>query len=298
MKIGFIGLGAMGLPMAKNVARAGHELFTMVHRRREPAAELEALGATVLESAAEVAEASEAIITIVPSDRELLDVVLGPSGIGRAFSRNKVLIEMTTATHGAMRQIETALAPRGGSIIDAPVSGGTPKAASGELTIIIGADPAVLERYRPVLACMGTTLFHVGKVGTGKIVKMVNQVMAGVHMAIIGEAFALGTKAGADPKTLAAVIRQSSGYSRMMDLRLEEFLFANSFEPGFRLDLMKKDLDLAVDSAQELNVPLFVGSAAAQLFTAAIEKGRGAEDFSAVADSIASRAGVALKTSS
>ncbi|MFP4115077.1 MAG: NAD(P)-dependent oxidoreductase [Spirochaetota bacterium] len=292
MKVGFIGLGAMGLPMAKNVIRGGHELFTMAHRRKEPAAELEAMGARVLDSPLAIARECEAIVTIVPADAQLEEVVFGENGLKPELSSEKVLVEMTTATSATIERVAAELAGTGVSIIDAPVSGGTPKAASGELTIIAGCEKAVLERYRPLLECMGTTIFHVGPVGAGKVAKMVNQVLSAVHMAIIGEAFALGKKAGADPETLADVIRQSSGYSRMLDLRLHEFVLADSFEPGFRLDLMKKDVDLAVDTAQKLNVPMPVASAAAQLFTAAMAGGKGGLDFSSVARHIASLADV------
>ncbi len=285
----------MGLPMAKNVIKAGHELFTMVHTRKEPGEAIAALGATVLKTPREIARESEAVITIVPADAELMEVVLGENGLIGELSSSKVLIEMTTATSATMLRVADELKPTGVGVIDAPVSGGTPKAASGELTIIAGAAKETLETYRPLLEAMGTTIFHVGPVGTGKVAKMVNQIMSAVHMAIIGEAFALGKKAGADPATLGEVIRQSSGYSRMLDLRLDDFLLAGSFEPGFKLDLMKKDVNLAIDSGQELNVPMPVASAAAQLFTAASCAGDGAKDFAAVGRYIASVAGVELE---
>lgn len=280
--------------MAKNVIKAGHTIYTMVHRRREPAAELEALGAVVLDTPRAIAEAADVVVTIVPADRELVAVVEGPDGLAAGLTTGKALVEMTTATSATMERVAREIEATGAVVIDAPVSGGTPKAASGELTIIVGADASVLERYRPLLATMGTTIFHVGPVGTGKVVKMVNQIMSAVHMAVIGEAMTLGRKAGADPATVARVIRESSGYSRMMDLRLEEFLLAGSFEPGFKLDLMLKDVNLAIDSAQELGVPMSVSSATAQLFTAASATGHGNDDFAAVGRYIAESAGVEL----
>lgn len=280
--------------MAKNVIKAGHELYTMVHSRTAPADELVQLGATMLASPVEIARTCEAIITIVPADQQLLEVALGDQGLKEGLSADKVLIEMTTATSATMQQVQEALAATGVGIIDAPVSGGTPKAASGELTIITGAESGILEKYRSLLETMGTTIFHVGPVGAGKVVKMINQILSAVHMAIIGEAFTLAKKSGADPRTTADVIRQSSGYSRMMDLRLEEFLLSGSFEPGFKLDLMLKDVNLAIDSGQELGVPMAVASAAAQLFTAASATGKGQLDFSAVGEYIAASAGVDL----
>lgn len=284
MKVGFIGLGAMGLPMAKRVLGAGHELFTMFHRNRASADELASLGAQVLPSAAAIAQSSEVVITIVPADAELRQIVLGSGGLLEGFSAGKVLIEMTTATPYAIQEVERALSPKGVRVLDAPVSGGTAAAADGTLTIMAGGDPALLQEMRPLLEALGKTILHVGAVGQGKVVKMVNQALAAIHLLAIGETFALGVRCGADPKTLYEVIKASSGYSKMMDLRLPEFLLNGSFQPGFRLDLMKKDLNLALDAAQMLGVPLLFGGLATQLFAAASQAGRGAEDFSAAAD--------------
>ena len=283
MKVGFIGLGAMGLPMAKNVLAGGHSLCTMVHRRKEPGEELKAAGATLVSSPAEVAHESDVIITIVPGDAELLDVVLGERGVRDGLAAGKTLIEMTSSMGLTMEKVAAELDGLGIEMIDAPVSGGTPKAASGELTIIAGAEKATLEKYRSLLECMGSVIHHVGPVGSGKVVKMVNQLMAAVHLLTIGEAFALGKHSGADPEAMLKVIRDSSGYSRMMDLRLPGFLLDGSFDPGFKLDLMKKDVNLAVESAKEMNIPLMLGGLASNVFSAASNAGFGEDDFSRAA---------------
>jgi 3-hydroxyisobutyrate dehydrogenase-like beta-hydroxyacid dehydrogenase len=294
MNVGFIGLGAMGLPMAKRVQGAGHQVFTAFHRRREPADELAALGATVLASPAEVAGASDVVITIVPADRELKETVLGENGVLHGLTRGQVLIEMTTATPLTMQEVERAIVAAGGEVLDAPVSGGTPAAAQGTLTIMAGGDADLLERCRPLLSAMGTQIVHVGPVGQGKVVKMVNQMMAAAHLLMIGEAFALGVRCGADPRTLYDVIKVSSGYSRMMDLRLPGFLLDGTFQPGFRLDLMKKDVALAIDSSKTLGVPLPLTSSVSQLFSAASASGQGNADFSAAAQYVADQAGARL----
>ncbi len=277
----------MGLPMARNVIANGHELYTMINRRKEPAEELHELGAHVLGSPREIAAESDAIITIVPGDRELRDVVLGDEGVAAGISKGKALIEMTSCMGLTMQSVASELSSLGIEIVDAPVSGGTPKAASGELTIIAGAEPDVLEKHRPLLECMGSVIHHVGPVGAGKVVKMVNQLMAAVHLLTIGEAFALGKQSGADPEAMLRVIRDSSGYSRMMDLRLPGFILDGSFEPGFKLDLMKKDVNLALESAKEMNIPLFLGGVASQLFSAASNSGHGEDDFSRAAQYLA-----------
>jgi 3-hydroxyisobutyrate dehydrogenase-like beta-hydroxyacid dehydrogenase len=297
MKVGFIGLGTMGLPMAKRVAGAGHCLSTTFHRNRAPADELAKLGAHVLSTPAEVARASDTVVTILPSDAELRETVFGDDGLLKGFSNNKVLIEMTTGTAFAVREVEAALAKVGGRVLDAPVSGGTAAAAEGALTIMVGGDAALLEELRPLLGAMGKNIVHVGPVGQGKTVKIVNQLLAAIHVLAIGESFALGVRSGMDPKVLYDVIKTSSGYSKIMDLRLPGFLFDGCFTPGFRLDLMKKDLNLAVDSAQALGLPLALGSLATQVFAAASAAGKGEDDFAAGAEFLASLAGASLKCS-
>lgn len=294
MKVGFIGLGAMGAPMAERVLRAGFPLCTTFHHRREPADRLAALGAAVLATPAEVARDAQAIITILPADAELKQVALGPGGLLEAFSPGKILIDMTTATAMTLREVEAALAPAGVRVLDAPVSGGTTGAVQGTLTIMAGGDPALLEECRPLLETMGTNIIHVGAVGQGKVVKMVNQLMAATNLLAIGEAFALGVRCGADPQTLYSVIKESSGYSRMMDARLPSFLLAGSFQPGFKLDLMKKDVNLALLSARAESVPLLLGSLVSQIFSAASASGKGGADFAAAAQFLADLANVNL----
>lgn len=294
MRVGFIGLGGMGLPMARRVIGGGFPLVTTYHRRREPADELAALGAVVVKSPAEVAAQSDAVITIVPADAELKETVLGPDGILGAFGPGKVLIDMTTATAATLIELEKALAARGGRVLDAPVSGGTTGAESGALTIMVGGDAALLAEMRPLLETMGKTIFHVGGVGQGKVVKIVNQVMAAANLLAMGEAFALGVRCGADPKVLFDVIKTSSGCSKMLEARMPGFLLEDSFRPGFKLDLMKKDVNLALDSAQALGIPLLFGALASQVFAAASAAGRGEQDFSAAADFLARLAGARL----
>jgi len=284
----------MGLPMAKRVAAAGYQTYTTFHRRKEPAEELRALGAEIKLTPREVAASADIIITILPADVELRETVFGPQGILPDLSAGKVLVEMTSGTAVAMRDVEQAVRDVGGQVLDAPVSGGTTAAEQGTLTIMAGGDAALLERHHPLLAAMATRIVHVGEVGHGKVVKMVNQVLAAAHLLALGEAFALGAKCGVDPVTLYDVIRTSSGYSKMMDLRLPGFLLTGSFQPGFKLDLMKKDVNLAVESARALGIPMLMVSNVAQIFAAASAAGKGGEDFAAAAQFLASLSGVAL----
>ena len=297
MNVGFIGLGAMGLPMAKNVIGGGYNLITMVHSNAEPGFEVQKMGAKLVGTPKEVAEASEVVITVLPADRQLTEVVLGPDGLKDGLSSGKVLIDMTTSKSSTLREIATELASMGVNIIDAPVSGGTVGAEKGELTIILGGETALIETWTPLLNTMGTRHYHCGPVGSGKVVKMVNQHLAAIHLLAIGEAFALGKKSDADLQVMYDVIRESSGYSKMMDLRLPGFLFDGEFKPGFKLDLMKKDVNLALDTAMESGIPLVFGALASQIMAASSASGSGQMDFSAAAEFLAKLAGESLKTS-
>ncbi len=199
----------MGLPMAKRVAGAGHQVFTTFHRNRAPAEELAALGARILPTPAEIARNAQTIITVLPADAELRETVLGAEGLIHGFEAGKVLIEMTTATAFTVLEVEAALAGVGGRVLDAPVSGGTTAAANGTLTIMVGGDADLLEQCRPLLETMGKTIPHVGAVGQGKVVKIVNQVLAATHLLAMGEALALGVRCGADPKVIYEVLKTS-----------------------------------------------------------------------------------------
>jgi 3-hydroxyisobutyrate dehydrogenase-like beta-hydroxyacid dehydrogenase len=297
LRVGFIGLGAMGFPMAQRVVNAGFATVTTFHKNREPADALAQLGARILATPAEVAEASDVIITILPADAELERVVSGADGILEGFSPGKVLIDMTTCTSITLLKIEQAIKAAGGRVLDAPVSGGTAGAAGGTLTIMVGGEASLLEEYRTLLGAMGTRIIHVGATGQGKVVKIVNQAMAAIHLLAIGEAFSLGIQCGADSNTMYDVIKESSGYSRMMDLRLPGFLLAGSFEPGFKLDLMKKDVLLALDLARASGVPTLLTSTVAQIFVAASSAGKGDADFSAAAQFVVQMAQSSLTSS-
>jgi 3-hydroxyisobutyrate dehydrogenase-like beta-hydroxyacid dehydrogenase len=297
VKVGFIGLGAMGLPMARRVVKAGYPLVTKSHRNRGPADELAALGASVVSTAAEVAAECDVVITILPADAELEETVLGPDGVLKGMTAGKTLIDMTTCTARTVLRIDEKIQAVGGRMLDAPVSGGTVGAQSGSLTIMVGGDSALLEEFKPLLDTMGTRIVHVGKLGHGKVIKILNQAFAAIHLLAIGEVFALGIRCGMAENLIYDVVKESSGHSRMMDARLQQFLFAGAFEPGFKLDLMKKDLLLALDSARELSIPVLLTSSVAQLFTAASNAGYGDEDFSRAAEYVAGLAGATLKES-
>ena len=297
-KIGFIGLGIMGLPMAKNLLKAGFDL-SFYARRAEVIAEVEEAGGKALASSRAVAEQVDIIVTILTADPQVKDVILGPDGVLEGISSGQLIVDMSTISPMTIQEIGAEAAKRGVRVVDAPVSGGDTGARAGTLTIIAGGAPADVERCRPLFEAMGKkeNIFHVGPLGVGQTVKIVNQVIGGVNMAMIAEGLCLGIKAGADPEVMRQVISVSSGNSTLFQLRAADFLLQDRFEPGFMLDLMKKDMGLAVGLAKEMDVPLPIGAAAYQMYALASRLGQGTCDFSAVCRAVEHLAGVQIATS-
>ena len=297
-KIGFIGLGIMGKPMAKNLLKAGFDL-TFYARRAEVIAEMEAAGAKAASSSRAVAEQVDIVITIVTADPQIKDVILGPEGVLEGAKSGQLIIDMSTISPLTIRQIAAAATPKGVHVVDAPVSGGDTGAIAGTLTIIAGGEKEDIQRCRPLFEAMGKTesIFHVGPLGVGQTVKLVNQVIGGVNMAMIAEALCLGVRAGADPEVMHQVISVSSGNSTLFQLRVADFLLQDNFEPGFMLDLMKKDMGLAVELGKELDVPMPIGAGAYQMFALASQLGAGKDDFSAVCRAAEHLSGIRLVAS-
>jgi len=279
--VGFIGLGMMGRHMARNLMRAGHRLVFYA-RRAEVIAEFEQAGATRAISPAAVAQASEFVVTIVTADAQVSEVSLGPEGIIEAAAAGKTLIDMSTIGPWTARQIGAGLAESGMAMLDAPVSGGPWGAEAGTLAIMVGGEAAVFEGARDVLSAMGKHIFHVGPLGAGQTVKLINQMIAGGTMALVAEGFVLGKAAGVDLQMLADVIAVSSANSSVFEARGKKFVLADHYVPGFTTALMRKDVALAVELGRQATIPLPVASAALQQYTAAMKLGHAEDDFAAV----------------
>ncbi len=281
--VGFIGLGIMGKPMAINLIKAGYDL-TFYARRAEIIAEMEGQGARSVGSPAAVAEETDIVITIVTADPEVREVIIGDNGVLKGASEGSLIVDMSTISPLTIREIAEEASSKGVAVMDAPVSGGDTGAINGTLTIIAGGDATDFDRCRGLFNAMGNeeNIFHVGPVGVGQTVKIVNQLIGGVNMAAIAEGLILGIRAGADPEVMRQVISVSSANSTLFQMRVSDFLLANSFEPGFMLDLMKKDLAIGVDLGKALNVPMPIGAATYQMYAAASGLGAGELDFSAV----------------
>jgi len=292
-RVGFVGLGVMGKPMARNLLKAGFAL-TVHNRSRAAVEELAAEGAARAFSPAEVARASEVVVTCLPGPADVEQVYLGPDGVVDGAQPGSVLIDMSTIDPATHRKIAAAAAERGASYLDAPVSGGPAGAQSGTLTIMVGGEAGVLERARPVLQAMGERTYHMGPVGAGAATKLINNMMAAVNCAGMAEGMVLAVKSGLDPALFAEVVGNSSGASRMFASLVPEILKRN-FEPGFTIDLHYKDVRLAVELGYALGVRLLASSIASQVLQEARGAGLGKQAIDAQVIPLERLSGVEVK---
>ncbi len=291
--IGFIGLGTMGRPMARNLLRAGHRLVFYA-RRPEVAAEFIEAGARQAASPAEAARDAEFIISIVTADAQVTEVALGAGGVIEGAAPGKTFIDMSTIAPDTIRHVGAQMRGAGFAVLDAPVSGGPAGAQAATLAIMAGGETADFERCRDVLAALGKNVFNLGPRGAGQTIKLVNQMIGGGIMALIGEGFVLAKAAGADLAMMADVVSVSSGGSTLFDARARKFILADQYQPGFTTELMRKDMALALEMARELRVPLPVSAAAFQQYTTAMNQGHGGDDFASVAKVYEHAAGVRI----
>ncbi|MDR1922551.1 MAG: NAD(P)-dependent oxidoreductase [Candidatus Adiutrix sp.] len=281
MKVGFIGLGAMGRPMAKRLRGAGFEL-SVYDVMAAAAEELTALGAVAKSNPGEAAASSELICLSLPNSAILKEVMLGENGVIKSLEPGSLVVDLSSVEPQVSRRLAEAVEAQGGAMIDAPVSGGVVGAENGALTIMVGGKKEDLDKAQEVLKHLGKKVFHVGGPGSGQAVKLVNNLLLGANMAAAAEALTLGKKLGLTPETMLEVISQSSGASYALSAKAEKFIYPGRFEPGFAVDLQYKDLELAVSTAKSLSMPLPMGNTAQQLYEIARAGGRGREDISSV----------------
>lgn len=276
-RIGFLGLGQMGKPMALNLCKAGFKVLTSVHRRREPLAELVSAGAEELASAQEVAREADLVILCLPDPPAVQNLVFS-GGLLQGLGTGKLVIDMGTTGLPVTRACAEAVAQKGAAWMDAPISGGVWGAQAGSLTIMVGCEAQELERALPVFQAMGKQIVHVGPLGAGQVTKLINNLMACINTAAVSEAFALGVKAGVDVKALYEVISHSSGNNWVLENAAPRTIFAGNYQPGGRLKTMTKDLNLVSEIARELQAPLLLGSIVLQLHNLMLAKGHGEEE--------------------
>jgi len=281
MNIGFIGLGAMGKPMAKNLLKAEFDL-TVYDVNRGAVEQLRESGAVGAATPKEVALASDIVITMLPNFQIVNSVMHGESGVLAGSKKGMILVDMSSVSPTQTRQIAPLAEEKGIAYMDAPVSGGVAGAEKGTLTIMVGGAAQVVEKVMPVFQAMGKKIYHVGSVGSGDAMKIVNNLLLGINMAALAEALILGTKAGLDPRMMQDIIGTSSGNSYVLEAKMPNFILKGNFQPGFAIDLQYKDLELAAQTGKDLGVPMFLGNIAQQVFEQAKVSGLGKKDISAV----------------
>jgi len=281
MRVGFIGLGIMGKPMARNLIKAGHNL--VVHDVAPQAfADMAASGAAQGASAREVAARSEVTITMVPDGPEVEAAILGPSGALEGAAPGSVLVDMSSISPLVAQKVGAACEARGVGFLDAPVSGGEPKAIDGTLAIMDGGRQETYDRVLPLFQAMGSSATLTGPVGAGNVTKLANQIMVAVNIAGMGEALVLATKAGLDPDVVFNAVKGGLAGSAVLNAKAP-LVISRNFKPGFRIRLHQKDLRNALLAAEAMKVPLPFTSLAQQVLVSLMNAGRGELDHSAMA---------------
>ena len=287
-KVGFIGLGIMGTPMALNLIHAGHQLF--VSSRGKIPAGLAEQGATVCTNATEVAKRADMIITMVPDTPHVQDVLFGENGVAKGLSAGKTVVDMSSISPMATKQFAQQINALGCDYLDAPVSGGEVGAKAGSLTIMVGGPEAAFERVRPLFEAMGKNITLVGGNGDGQTTKVANQIIVALNIEAVAEALLFASKAGADPAKVRQALMGGFAASRILEVHGERMV-KRTFNPGFRIELHQKDLNLALQGAKELGVSLPNTASAAQLMQSCAAHGFAGLDHSALCRSLEMMAG-------
>jgi 2-hydroxy-3-oxopropionate reductase len=278
--IGFIGLGIMGKPMARNLMKAGYPLM-VYNRTASKADELVAAGAQQVGSPREVARGAEVIITMVADSPEVEQIILGPQGVLESVKAGSVVIDMSSISPVVTKKIAAELARKGAAMLDAPVSGGEIGAVQGTLSIMVGGDEAVFEEVRPILEKMGKSVVRVGEIGAGGFTKLSNQIIVAAALQAIAEGMVLAQKAGVDIQRVYEAIKGGMAGGRTLDMKIP-LLAQHKFEPGFKMDLHIKDLKNALLAGKSLGVPLPATGLIHELFTACSAQGKGQKDHSVI----------------
>ncbi|MDG5786171.1 2-hydroxy-3-oxopropionate reductase [Evansella sp. AB-P1] len=280
MKIGFIGLGIMGKPMAKNLINAGHQLVVL-DLNKASVEELKGLGAETAASKVELASQCDVIITMLPNSPEVKEVVLGEGGIIEGAKPGTVVIDMSSIAPLASREIHAALREKGIELLDAPVSGGEPKAIDGTLAVMVGGNREVFDKHYDLLMDMAASVVYVGESGAGNVAKLCNQVVVAINISAVSEALTLAQKAGVDPDLVYQAIRGGLAGSTVMDAKAPMMMDRN-FKPGFKIDLHIKDLNNVIDTSHGVGVPLPLTAQVMEIMQAIKLDGSGVEDHSSI----------------
>ena len=279
-KIGFIGLGIMGKPMSKNLLKAGYDL-TVCDINASAVAEVVALGAKAASTPKEVAAQTEIIITMLPNSPQVKTVVLGENGVIEGAKPGTIVVDMSSIAPLAAQEVAKALAEKKVEMLDAPVSGGEPKAIDATLSIMVGGKQAIFDECLPILKCMGASAVLVGEVGAGNVTKLANQIVVALNIAALSEALVLATKAGVDPELVFNAIKGGLAGSTVMNAKAP-LMLDRKFDPGFRINLHIKDLANVMETAHEVGVPLPLTSGVMEILQALKIDGLGNADHGAI----------------
>jgi 2-hydroxy-3-oxopropionate reductase len=278
--VGFIGLGIMGKPMAKNLMEAGYDL--VVHNRSpEKAEELAGEGATAAGSPREVAEGCDVVITMLPDSPQVEEVLSGEGGVFEGVREGALIVDMSTISPVVTENLSARAKENGASLLDAPVSGGDVGAIEGTLSIMVGGSEEDFERAKPLFEVMGKTVTHVGPTGAGQVTKAANQIVVALTIEAVSEALVLGSKGGVSPEKILDVLGGGLAGNKVMEVKREKFL-SHNFDPGFRSELHHKDLGIALAAGREYGVALPVTAVVDQMLLTMRRKGWGGEDHSAL----------------
>jgi len=292
-RVGFVGLGLMGAPMARNLMEAGHELV-LYNRTSDKAEELAKAGeARVADSPREVARESAITITMLPGPPEVEEVIAGERGLLEGAREGSLLVDMSTSSPILAQELTRAARNREVGMLDAPVSGADVGAMEGTLSIMVGGEEEHFERARPLFDVMGEKVVHVGPPGTGQVVKACNQIVVALTIEAVAEALVLGSKAGVDPAKILDVLSGGLAANRVMEIKREKLL-SHDFTPGGKVEFHRKDLTIALEASREYGVPLPVTGVVDQMFGSLMATGRGGWDHSALVTLIEDWAGYRL----
>jgi len=279
-KIGFIGLGIMGKPMSMNLIKAGYTL-TVYDIRPEPVKEVVAAGAKQGKSSSDVAAQSEVVITMLPNSPDVKKAVLGENGVLEGAKAGLILIDMSSIAPLVAKEVATEAQAKGVEMLDAPVSGGEPKAKDGTVSIMVGGRKEIFEKVEDILKVMGASAILVGDIGSGNTTKLANQIIVALNIAAMSEAMVLATKAGVDPEKVYNAIRGGLAGSTVLDAKVPLALDGN-FKPGFRIELHIKDLANALDTAHEIGVPVPLASGVMEIMQALKVDGKAGDDHGSI----------------
>jgi len=294
-RVGFVGVGTMGEGMAANALKGGFEVSVVAHRNRAPVDRLVRAGASEAASVGDLVRGVEVLVTCLPNDDVVTEVLTGPGGVAEAAPEGLIVVDTSTISPLTSQRLAAALAEQGVTLLDAPISGGQAGAQAGTLAIMVGGPQDAFDLVRPLLESMGKSITYVGANGSALAVKLANNLIVAAQLVAISEALTMTTKAGVDPALAQQILANATASSRMVNEKVPNTVLKGNLQPGFRLELMHKDMGLALDFGKSLEVPMFSTALVHELYTQAKGLGKGALDCIAISQLYTEPTGTSLE---